>query len=73
MQDHYVTGGAHPPVEWSPDEVVKQSITVWAPAVNHDPVEARVWLTSWGFGDPQAVVSPAGLARDNIVPLRLVE
>jgi hypothetical protein len=73
VQDHYVTGGAHPPLEWPPGEIVKQSITVWAPATGAGPVEARLWLTSWGLGDPQPVVSRAGFARDYVVPLRLAE
>jgi hypothetical protein len=73
VQDQYVTGGAHPPFEWSPGEIVKQTITVWAPAASHDPVEARLWLTSWGLGDPQPVVSPVSFARDDVVALRLAE
>jgi hypothetical protein len=73
VQDHYATGGMLPPFEWAPGEIVKQSVTVWAPAAGHEPIEARLWLTAWGVGDPHPIVSPASLAADNVVALRLVE
>jgi hypothetical protein len=53
-QDHLITGGRHPVFEWRAGEVVKQTMTVYAPA--EGALEARLWLTGWSRPAAQAPV-----------------
>ena len=53
-QDYLITSGRHPVFEWSAGEVVKQTMTVYAPA--EGALEARVWLTGWSRQEAQAPV-----------------
>jgi hypothetical protein len=59
-QDHRIAGGRYPFFRWRAEEIVKQTMTVYAPPGRR--LEARLWLTGWG-----------GVKSPTVVHLRLEE
>jgi len=73
-QDHFLTSAEHPPLAWRPGEVIRQGLTVFAPAgAPGGPLEARLWLTAWGIGDPHQIARPREMIHESAIPLRLEE
>ena len=68
-QDWDVADGRHPFSEWSPGEVVAESVMVYLPEGPPGEMEAELWLTAWGVGPPQ----PLATGKNHAVRWRLVE
>lgn len=69
QQDHFVAGGRHPFYDWQAGEVVRQRTAVYLPA--EGTVDATLWLTRWGYGDPVQIAAPPEMKQQTVVPLRL--
>ena len=72
-QDYFLTARQHPPYEWTPGEIIRQTVTVYWPRGRAEPPDARLWLTAWGLGDPHPIAAPPQIARDGVIRLRLEE
>ncbi len=72
-EDYSVAGGAHPFYDWEAGETVKQTIFVYVPGAEGEPLEASLWLAPWGVGSPLQIALPREMVHASVIPLRLEE
>jgi hypothetical protein len=63
-----IGGGRHPSYDWTPGEIIRQSLILYTP--DGPPLEARLWLSPWGLGDPHRITAPHELAHAGVIPLK---
>ncbi|HZS52019.1 MAG TPA: glycosyltransferase family 39 protein [Bryobacterales bacterium] len=53
-EDYPLAAPRHPPAEWQPGEVLRQSFTIYVKPGGAEDLEVDLSLTPWGIGPPQA-------------------